>query len=72
MVVLEHGDGCRELGPFHAPEEAALAQRVLQTKAAGVQQDPAAAASLDELADQLQCCADHAGAYQAKTRDTSG
>ncbi|KAL4436718.1 hypothetical protein ABPG75_003857 [Micractinium tetrahymenae] len=60
LVVLQRGGSRRELGPFSSAADAGLAHSVLAAKTAGVPQGPAAALCLDELADQLQRCADEA------------
>ncbi|KAL4444365.1 hypothetical protein ABPG75_012102 [Micractinium tetrahymenae] len=43
-----------ELGPFRSSHEADLVRSVLEAKVAGIQQGPAAAASFQQLADQVE------------------
>ncbi|KAL4444356.1 hypothetical protein ABPG75_012093 [Micractinium tetrahymenae] len=58
VVLLERNGSRRQLGPFQTAENAQLACSVLAAKAAGIDQGPASGSSFDELAEQLQQCAD--------------
>ncbi|KAL4434157.1 hypothetical protein ABPG75_000598 [Micractinium tetrahymenae] len=57
-VAVKRGAARRDLGPFQSSEEAQLACRLLQEEASGLKQGPADFSRFDELAEQLQQCAD--------------